>query len=88
MTLVAAHLVEHVGQGQSDHPQVMLQVLPVARCSSLLSSRVRRHHRLLPAGIALQQRLQGPEPEGALLKPGAIEAMQFSGRRAQPLLLG
>jgi len=74
LALIAIHLVQHVGQGRSDNGQVMGQVFPVARCPLLLASRVGRLHRLLPARLALQQRLERSQPLGAFLQPGAIEA--------------
>jgi len=59
LSLTAAHLVEHIGQGLRDRGQIVRQVVLVARCSLLLASLVGRLHCLLPAGLALQQRFKG-----------------------------
>jgi len=75
LSLIAAHLVEHVGQGRGDHRQVVRQVFLVARCPLLLARHIGRLHRLLPAGLALQQCLEGLQPQGSLLQPGVVEAI-------------
>ena len=73
LSLTAAHLVEHIGQGLRDRGQVVLQVFLVAWRSLLLAGLVGHLHRLLPTGLALQQRFKGLQPQGSLLQPGPVE---------------
>jgi len=74
LSLTGAHLVEHIGQGRRDRGQVVRQVFLVARRSLLLAGLVGRLHCLLPAGLALQQRLEGLQPQRSFLQPGPVES--------------